>query len=723
MRRKAQPSWLLAIIVVAGFMAFNSCGGSSAAIVTSVTISPTSVTVQINTQCEITAVVNLSNGTSTTPTTVTWQVNSINGGNSTVGTIVASSNDNLVGVYTAPATVPTTNNGQVTVTATTPQSPTTTSTTSTTTLVTSNDATITVGIGQGLAVSPTTATVPAGGSFQFAATLNSVPEKNVTWSVSSTSGGTIGSIDPSTGIYTAPLYPPPGGEVTITAQYGTLTATAIATIVFSDHSLNGPFAFSYTGNDQLGFQAVAGSFVADGNGHIVSGVEDTDSFSSGASTEVPFISENGNSYPGTYVVGPDGRASAVINTSSQIGITLQFVLVTDQHGLITSFDRNSTGSGRIDQQSLNALTNSDSVLSGPYVFSAFGANPEFNPMGIAGKFTANGSGNIPETNTILDVNDDGTVTRKDTSLNGSYYFDLTFPGTGRGVLTLTSSTTSQLQFGFYVVDSTHAHIVEIDSNGYLAGDVFSAPAVGNLTTANYVFTSGGMAASGAYTAGGVFAWDQDGKVTGGVFDNNHAGTVTLAATVNACPSTLDTATGRIDLTLATGGGTCSAGASTYEFAVYQTSSGSALMLELDSKAITSGLASKQNTRSALSVGSYAVNLGGQGIFHNSPANYQPTASGQVTLNSTSVGTGNLDINNYNAVYKTDPICTTTSTIVTTNCSLAQPDATYGRGTLVLVGSDPVVTYNLSYYVINGNTALLFDQDKSLFMIGTVIQQF
>src|SRR5947209_19921694 len=39
---------------------------------------------------------------------------------------------------------------------------------------------------------------------------------------------------------------------------------------FTSASLSGPFAFSYTGTDAGGFLAVAGSFQADGAGHITS---------------------------------------------------------------------------------------------------------------------------------------------------------------------------------------------------------------------------------------------------------------------------------------------------------------------------------------------------------------------------------------------------------------------------------------------------------------------
>ena len=104
-------------------LVLSACGGSGSSIatVTSVTISPTSANVQINTSIAITATVKLSNTSSTTDTAVTWQVNGVGGGNSSFGTIVSDPNDDQVGVYTAPSVTPSANNGQVMITATAPQ--------------------------------------------------------------------------------------------------------------------------------------------------------------------------------------------------------------------------------------------------------------------------------------------------------------------------------------------------------------------------------------------------------------------------------------------------------------------------------------------------------------------------------------------------------------------------------------------------------------------------
>ena len=727
--RKGICAVLLLPAAVAGLLGISSCGGPGSGTVTAVTISPASVTAQINETAEFSAQVAIAGQTTTSQTTtiVTWYVNGIAGGTATTGTIGTSTLDQLVGVYTAPAVVPETNSGQVNITATTPQIP---GSTTNTNLITSNTAVLTIGIGTGLSVSPLTAAVVAGQTVPFAAILNNVvTTQGITWSVSSTEGGNIGTISP-TGFYTAPPSPPPGDTVTITANDGTATATATATISFSNVSLTGPFSFSYTGNDSAGFVAVAGSFQADGQGHIVTGVEDSDSFSTGVAKQVPFT--------GTYTVGPDGRTGVTLNVGSGSGAgqgtvqTWRLALANFQHGVLTRFDAGNTGSGTVDQQNLNGLTTALTTLSGPYVFKVAGADAEFFAQGMAGKFSANGAGSITGGSPILDVNNSsnpaGHVSTEDRSLAGTYTLDATFPGSGRGTLTLTSTTTGPVQYAFYIVDttaseqSTQLHLVEIDTNNYLAGDAYAAPTgssfnAASLVSGNYPFTVGGTSPTGAYAAGGVFISSGSGG-TSGLLDSNNAGTVTPDTTLGTCTYTVDATSGRIDLLLSTAAGTCVAGpsATTQEFAMYQTAEGPAVMLELDATAVASGAAFVQAAAPSILGGSETFGMAGQGIFHNEPALYQQNLSGQVTWSGSEALSGNIDINNFTAVFLTDPIFTTGTTLLTL-------DATSGRGTATIQGMNPNVTYNVAYYVIDSNSALLLDTDKTRVLIGTINLQF
>jgi hypothetical protein len=719
--QKRISAFALAIIGIVGILISSGCGGGGGTVtVTGLTFTPSSATVLQGGTAQFTLAVTFNNPTNASGTTpvITYLVNGTAGGSPTVGLIAPSTTDALVGVYTAPANLTGIGGNTVTITATTPQVP---GSTTNTNLITSNSVTVTLGPGLGLTVNPTTATVPAGGTFQFNAVFNNQNDTSVNWSVASANGGNVGSIDPATGLYTAPPFPPPGANVTITATQGSATSTAVATIVYSAGSLKGPFSFSYTGNDQTGFLTAAGSFSADGAGHIVTGVQDTDSFSTGPSLATPIA--------GTYTVATDGRGTISLKSGPGQGTTntIQFVLNTNQHGLITRFDAGFTGSGTLDQQNLDALSNSPTVVTGPYVFRVGGADAAFNPMGVAGRFTSNGAGTIPNSAAVVDVNDNGTIEASDTTLSGSYAFDPLFPGSGRGTITLSSTSTGSVKFAFYVVDSTHMRLVEDDATAFLGGEMFSSGATGSFSPAtlaagNYPFTEGGNSPTGLYAAGGIFTSDGAGNITGGIFDSNNAGTVTASGgtALGTCPYTVNATTGRIDLRLQLATGACPAtdSATTAEFIAYPTAQGSAVLLEVDPIAIAGGVAFLQSTTPTTFTGDIALSLNGQGLIHNSPASIQGDTSGQVDFGLVSTATtsgGFLDVNKFSAVFAGDPVNVPTTTITS--------PATLGRGTAVVAAMNPSVTYNLVYYLINGNTALIFDSDATRNMTGFALQQF
>jgi hypothetical protein len=703
-----RPSQGLSVVALA-LVALGSfgCGGNNITAnnnVTAITISPSSVNnLSPGATQDFSAQVSLANSQITTNTNVTWQVNGTGGGNATIGTIVASTVDANVGVYTAPAVVPSTN---VNVTAVIVDNTSSGSTSGTT--ITSNVVVVSFGGVAGLSITPSQATVGAGASEQFEAMLNSAEDSHATYTISSSAGGNIGTIDATTGLYTAPNTPPPGGKVTVTATDGNQTATATATIVFSDASLRGPFAFSYTGNNSAGFFAVAGRFASNGQGAITGGVEDISSFATHVASAVQ-IQQNS-----TYKVGPDGRSTAIIQTDHGTE-TLQFVLTSSAHALLIRFDGNATGSGTIDQQNLNDLSNA-SVISGPYVFLAAGGDANFNPMAIAGSFSADGSGTAQQP-AIIDENDNFTAKTSDTSLSGTYQLDSNNPGTGRGTLTLSSTNVGQLQFAFYIIDSTsasspsvsHLHIVEIDAVNYLAGDIYlelpgPSYTTSALAAANYAFTAGGNSSAGAYASGGIYTPDGNGNITAGVLDTNNAGTLTADTTLSASTYAVDPTTGRVSLALGS-----------MTFAAYPTALNTVVMLEVDSTAVSGGLAYQQQGSPAALSGNFGLTLGGQGVFYNSPASYQPDIEGQAVLSSSAVSSGNLDINVYGTTPQpSDPLSNTSS--------FAAPGSN-GRGTATLTATDPPASFSLVYYWVNANTALLVGQDKTRVILGTILLQF
>jgi len=125
----------------------------------------------------------------------------------------------------------------------------------------------------------------------------------------------------------------------------------------------------------------------------------------------------------------------------------------------------------------------------------------------------------------------------------------------------------------------------------------------------------------------------------------------------------------------------------------------------------------QSTTPTTFTGDIAFSLNGQGLIHSSVSSIQGDTSGQVEfgLATTAANAGFLDINKFNAVFPGDPVNVPTTTITT--------PAALGRGTAVIAGMNPNVTYNLVYYLINGNTAVIFDSDTTRNMTGFALQQF
>jgi hypothetical protein len=240
-----------------------------------------------------------------------------------------------------------------------------------------------------------------------------------------------------------------------------------------------------------------------------------------------------------------------------------------------------------------------------------------------------------------------------------------------------------------------------------------------------VFTGGGQVPAGAYAAGGAFVSSGSGGITGGNFDANSDGTYNNGPAINACSSyTTDATTGRIDLKLYTGSGACPAtpNASTNEYAVYPTLQGTALVLEIDPNALSTATAYQQcippaaacSASVSLVGSSFAIGLIGQGIFHNDSSAYQPDLSGQLTLSSgASISSGTLDINSFGTPSAADPVSAS---------SIAAPTSN-GRGTATLTTTNPSSTFKLVYYLIDDNTALIFDQDTTPIATGTVARQF
>ena len=576
--------------------------------------------------------------------------------------------------------------------------------------------TVTAAPVNGVTMSPAALFVEAGSTVPIKAVSGGQPATVTEWDVHGAANGdsVYGFIDNS-GNYTAPLTPPPGGTATITAKTAAGAGNAVVTVVFSNASLNGPYAFSYSGKDAKGFCEAAGSFIADGAGHISNLIEDI--VAADIAPKAPSTAATG-----TFSVGPDGTAQSTMSDGS----TWEFVLAGNtaafagrpvQQALMVRFDKTASGSGTINQQDPIAVNLP--MPFGPYAFQISEQGTFKTIFAAAGKFQSSGlignSGSL--TPAVWDVNQAGTVQTDDTTLAGSFAPDASNPGSGRGTLTLTTtrSLTKQTSFvfAFYVIDATHLKLIETDGQTFSAGDVYSAPNTNGLFSSasvkkgNYAFTVAGQNSSGAFSQGGVFTSSGSGQISGGEMDvNAGVGSISLDASITSTTYSVDPQLGRITFSLTSSLAGKTVG--TWNYAGYQASNGAMLMVETDSVnvlSVVSGTAYQQTSNVGLQ-GGYAAN------FTGTSSGSQEDIVGQFTVNNTTISTGTLNLNTLpGGVTAGAPI---------TQALVVAPD-TLGRGTATI--STSAQNYPIAYYVIDQNTALVIESDGTRNVTGIVMRQF
>jgi hypothetical protein len=426
-----------------------------------VSISPTSAQIAEGGTQQFTAKV-----TGTAITGVSWSVSGTGCSGSACGII--SSN----GLYVAPGTVP--KPALVTVTATANEDG-----------KTAASATVTIIVPVVVTISPTSAIVTVSQQQQFRISVSGTTNTAVTWSVSGSgcSGSSCGTIS-SGGLYTAPATVPSQTTVIVkaTSQANTSSsASAVVAVVATNNSkLVGHFAFLFTGFDSSGVYQEAGSFVADGKGKLVSGLEDVND-TAGPTTDV--------SIAGTYQMGSDNRG--VLTISSPLGThTFRFALnLLGTKGRLISFDQSGVrGSGVIELQDTTAFD--PSVLAGGYVLNLTGMDVYGARIGALGLIFPDGSSFI--SGSSLDVNEGGIVSPTFATFSGFYSVDAT--GRGTATLSIPGFDGGLFNFAFYVVSANELLLISVDPLSF-ENPIFSGPAE---------LQSGTPYTSGSFNGGSVF---------------------------------------------------------------------------------------------------------------------------------------------------------------------------------------------------------------------------
>ena len=161
--------------------------------------------------------------------------------------------------------------------------------------------------------------------------------------------------------------------------------------------MQGNYAFYLNGFNSGGAWTLAGSFLADGNGNITSGIVDTNSVA---------VTPLTTTITGTYTMAANGLNTMTIQGQSWGPITLAFVLDSTGNGRVIEYDdttgQGSRGSGVLRKANSSAF--GVGTLTGNWAFGMSGAGAFGERFVDVGAFTA-ASGNISKGS--CDTNDGG----------------------------------------------------------------------------------------------------------------------------------------------------------------------------------------------------------------------------------------------------------------------------------------------------------------------------
>jgi hypothetical protein len=465
---------------------------------------------------------------------------------------------------------------------------------------------------------------------------------------------------------------------------------------FSNSSLSGTYVFSSSGVDAINGSplVLAGALVADGKGGI----------NSGGTMDVvdpeltPPVLPGQAISGGSYNIGSDGRGSITLTSSAGgFSFTLDVVLTSTSHGLVTEFDGIGTGSGTLDLQT--ALTGI-SQLGGPYAFSLAGADSNAAPFATEGAFTLNSSGGISAGTGVEDFNAGGIPYLAE-SLTGGATLGT---GTGPGTITFTTPAFSTLTFDYYPIDATHLKLIETDDTQFLSGDVFTQSST-SITATPLVFTMAG-GATVPIVLGGLVTTDPLGNLSNGLEDVNDNGTVSPAQLSFGGTAGSAGIGGRVVVAL----NGSPVPASSWVIYPFSGPSGSGLLiLEADANNITIGAAYAQSATS-FAASNYGLNLTGANT--NGLGEYEEVddiAQFDATAATTNNMTGALSENDEGNL----PPPSTLSGAYT-------PDSpATGRGSISVTTPNTFLGgLTLEYYVADSSTVLFMEGDQDQFSTGT-----
>jgi hypothetical protein len=484
---------------------------------------------------------------------------------------------------------------------------------------------------------------------------------------------------------------------------------------FSNSNLNGTYVFSVSGTDSTGASyAMVGTFAANGSGGngkggITGGTLDITDANTGEFTGGPIASAtiNSNSF---YSVSVDGRGQATIGTNIQGfgNITLDFVLSSSSHGLVSEFDTFGTGSGTLDLQTASVTP------TGPYAFSLAGAfYGGTTAFATVGNFTVGSGGAIAG---LEDFNDGGAAAYTSETLTGTVVAGPTStPST-----TLTTPQFATLTFDVFPIDANHLKFIEMDTTATLSGDAFSQTST-TIPAGTYAFTLQGTypALSGTpFAAGGLMTTDGTSSITSASTEDFNEGGTLSPATSPSFTATYGSATGqtgRYTFTNFSGFTPSNAG---FALAAYP-SSGGIFLLEIDNAGITIGAAYAQSPSASFSTSAgYGLNLSGVNLGQQSGQPSEVDDIAEFTPGSGSTINGLIDENSL----VTGPIFASPF-INNSSASSTYTAPVNGRGSIAANVSGTVNGgFILNFYSVDGTTYPFMEYDNGQVATGVFVAQ-
>lgn len=207
----------------------------------------------------------------------------------------------------------------------------------------------------------------------------------------------------------------------------------------------GRYAFSFNGYNSSGPVYLAGSFTADGAGHVDGGVLDLNN---------PQAPSTSLAFTGTYTTSANGIGTMTFNVTGLGTLNFTFAVFYNGNGQLLETDSGQTGSGLFFAQTVSQF---QVPPARNYAVGTFGTDATLKRYAKAGAFTVGSSGAV--TAGAEDVNDNGATSTR--TFTGS--FGQPSGQTGRGVVQLTFSDGSTNNYVYYVVNSNQFILLGSDA--------------------------------------------------------------------------------------------------------------------------------------------------------------------------------------------------------------------------------------------------------------------